>query len=446
MSAPPHEPGDPQKPGDRLSHDDAAILALESDSITGHTLKLVILEPSDGPLDLEALRASVAARLASEPRATQRVDMSGGEPRWVDDEGFDIDRHVRRRGEAECLVEADLWREAGELMSERLDHQRPLWTFDLIGPLADGREAIAVRIHHAMADGISSLRFLGAVLWDLVHASSEGGSSTGKGSGSSSPRPEPARLSRLAEARRLPGALHRELGGHGVRSPFDRAVGSSRELAFAIAPLSELRAIGRSRPGHATVNDVLLATVAGGLREWLGSGHEALPQLRAQVPVSLHHRDEGEHELGNRDSFLNVDLPLDDPDPLGRLDAISAETAQRKQLGDAEELYDLFHALGRFKHLGRAAERLAGAPREFSLSISNVPGPPAPVSVAGRLVEQLCSASEPAARHALRISAISCAGTVGIGLCTDSEALPELPRLADAIERSFAELSAAAIG
>ena len=217
-----------------------------------------------------------------------------------------------------------------------------------------------------------------------------------------------------------------------------------RELAFAIAPLSQLKAIGHSRPGHVTVNDVLLASVAGGLREWLLSGHEALPRLRAQVPVSLHHRDEGEGELGNRDSFLNVDLPLGDPDPLSRLDRISAETAERKRLGDAEELYDFFHALARFRHLGRAVERLAGGPREFSLSISNVPGPRAPVSVAGRLVEQLCSASEPAARHALRISAISCAGTVGIGLCTDPEALPELSRLADAIERSFAELRVAA--
>jgi diacylglycerol O-acyltransferase / wax synthase len=172
---------------------------------------------------------------------------------------------------------------------------------------------------------------------------------------------------------------------------------------------------------------------------------EALPALRAQIPVSLHHRDEGKGALGNRDSFLNVDLPLAEPNPLARLDLINAETAQRKRLGDAEELYDLFHSLSRFKHLGRAAQRLAGRPREFSLSISNVPGPRAAISVAGRAVERLCSVAEPADRHALRVSAISCAGTVGIGLCTDPEALPGVPGLASAIDASFAELSAAAI-
>jgi diacylglycerol O-acyltransferase len=416
------------------------MLALESHSIAGHTLKLMVIEPGDGPLDLEALRANVAERLASAPRGRQRVDLTGSEPSWVDDERFDIEQHVRRRPDTECASEADVWRAAGELMSERLDHSRPLWTFDLLGPLPDGREAIVARVHHAMADGVSFMRYLDAVLWDPL------GEPGGGPASPKAPRAVPPRVTPLTEARRMPGAVFRELAWHGSRSPFDRPVGSSRELAFAIAPLSELRAIGHSRPHHATVNDVLLAVVAGALREWLTAGHEALPRLRAQVPVSLHHRDEGQGELGNRDSFLNVDLPLDDPDPIGRLDRVSAETAERKRLGDAEELYDLFHALGRFKHLGRAAERLAGSPQEFSLSISNVPGPRSPVGVAGRPVESLCSAAEPAARHALRISAVSCAGAVGIGLCTDPEALPELPRLADAIERSFAELRAATLG
>ena len=127
-----------------------------------------------------------------------------------------------------------------------------------------------------------------------------------------------------------------------------------------------------------TVNDVLLAGVAGGLRRWLAAAGKRLPRLRAQIPVSLHHRDEARSELGNRDSFLNVDLPVSEPDPLTRLELINAETTERKRLGDAEELYDLFHALSRFRHLERAAEHLAGGPREFSLSISNVPGPAVP--------------------------------------------------------------------
>jgi len=78
---------------------------------------------------------------------------------------FDIRYHVRRFSGVDCVSQTDLWRIVSTLMTEHLDHSRPLWTFDLIGPLADGREAIAVRIHHAMTDGIAGIRFLDALLW-----------------------------------------------------------------------------------------------------------------------------------------------------------------------------------------------------------------------------------------------------------------------------------------
>ncbi|HEX9835177.1 MAG TPA: WS/DGAT domain-containing protein, partial [Mycobacterium sp.] len=209
-----------------------------------------------------------------------------------------------------------------------------------------------------------------------------------------------------------------------------------------VAPIAEVKALGAARPTRATVNDVLLAIVAGGLREWLASG-AAAPHLRAQVPVSLHHRDEASTDLGNRDSFMNVDLPLEEDDPLVRLDKISAETRERKQLEDAEELYDFLHALGRMGHAGTAVRRFAKSAREFSVSVSNVPGPSGPVGVAGRRVLHLFSSSEPAVHHALRISAISCAGVLGIGLCTDPQALPDVSSLAAAIERSYIELRSA---
>ena len=242
----------------------------------------------------------------------------------------------------------------------------------------------------------------------------------------------------------MPGAVMRELGHRGSDSPFDRPITGSRELAFTVAPLAEVRSVGAARPARATVNDVLLAIVAGGLCDWLGSGAPA-PHLRAQVPVSLHHRDETAADLGNRDSFINVDLPLDEADPLVRLDKISAETRERKQLDDAQELYDLLHALGRMRHVGSAVRRYAESAREFSVSISNVPGPSVPVGVAGRKVAHLFSSSEPADHHALRISAISCAGVLGIGLCTDPQALPDVAALADAIERAYVELRSAAL-
>ncbi|MFL5870982.1 MAG: wax ester/triacylglycerol synthase domain-containing protein [Solirubrobacterales bacterium] len=422
---------------DRLSPDDARILGLESTAIAGHTLKLVILEPADRPLDLDTLRASVASRLEEGSRGRDRVEVSA-DPRegagWILDEHFDIAAHVRRREGTSGIDERGAWSEAGAIMSERLDHRRPLWAFDVIGPLDDGREAIVARIHHAMADGISCVRFLDEVLWDEVDAS---------------PPPRLPAASRAAgadhELRRLPAALARELGHRVKDSMLDRPIGAARELAFTSAPLDRLHSIGASRPERATVNDVLLAAVAGGLRSWMQGAGERLGRLRAQVPVSLHHRDEGAGELSNRDSFLNVDLPLAEPDPLARLDRISAETRARKRLGDAEELYDLFHALARCRPLDRVVTRVATGPHEFSLSISNVPGPRGRLAVCDRAVDRLGSVAEPAQRHALRVSAISCSGTVGIGLCTDPEALAGIADLADLIGEAVDELSEAAI-
>lgn len=428
---------------DRLASDDAHILGMESAVVMGHTLKLNVLEPAAEPLDVEALRDAVRERLAGQPRATQRVDTSGPEPRWVDADDFDIRDHVRRTTTPVCVSRADLWRAVSGLMSEHLDRAKPLWTFDVIGPLADGREAIAVRIHHAMADGIAGVKFLDGVLWDAYPERPATPTS----------RAAAERRRRIDEARRMPGAVFRELGHPVGKSPLDDPITGSRELAFTVASLGEMKAVGASRPTHATVNDVLLAIIAGGLHEWLtrsdpvGRRHGT---VRAQIPVSLHRREEVAAGLanraGNHDSFMNVDLHHRESDPLVRLDRIRADTSRRKRLNDADELYDLFHALGRVRHVGTTAQRLAGSSREFAVSISNVPGPSAPVSVAGRAVVNLFSSSEPAQHHALRISAISCAGDVGIGLCTDPNALPDIAVLADCIEASYVALRAAAIG
>lgn len=411
----------------RLSAEDVRLLQLESAAIAGHTLKMAVLEAGDVPLDLDRLRASVDARLAAGSRGRERVALP--DPHWVPDDAFDVAVHVRRRTGTAGIDERAARAVAGELMAERLDHRRPLWALDVVGPLADGREVIVSRIHHAMADGISCLRFLDTILWEP------------SGPAPPSPAHRPAETPAQGHAlRRLPATLHRELGHRARSSALDRRIGSAREVAFVTAPLGELKAIGAARPGRATVNDVLLAAVAGGLRTWLTAAGERPGRLRAQVPVSLHHRDEDPARLGNRDSFLNVDLPLAEPDPLARLDRISAATYACKSAGDAQELYDLFHALARCPPLERAGRRLAAGPHEFTLAISNVPGPRSALAVTGRPVESLHSVAEPAQRHALRISAISYAGTIGVGVCTDPGALPGVGRLADAIGASIAEL------
>jgi diacylglycerol O-acyltransferase / wax synthase len=427
---------------DDLSVDDARILGLESKAIAGHTLKLLVLEPAAQPLEISELRKLVASRVAREPRTTQRVELSEGDsPHWVEDADFDIAAHVRERP-----LDADrpdeLWELTGQIMSERLDHARPLWALDLIGPLEDARQAIVARIHHAMADGISCMRLLDAVLWDPESGpagDARGRPPTRKASSAA------ASKGRLRELVDMPGAIWRELIAHATASPLDRQIGCERSLAFVPAQLRELKQIGSTLPGHVTVNDVLLAVVAGGLGAWWRERRPQLPRIRAQVPVSLHSRDHDE-EIGNRDSFLNVDLPIDEPDPIRRLERINAETAKRKHLADAVEIYDFFHALGRLGSLGRLAEGLASGPGEFSLSVSNVPGPRTPISVAGRRVESLGSVAEPAQRHALRVSALSCAGSLNVGLCTDPDALPGVDRLAEALGEALVDLRTATIG
>ena len=107
---------------------------------------------------------------------------------------------------------------------------------------------------------------------------------------------------------------------------------------------------------------------------------------------------------------MNLDLPISEPDPAARLRLINTETSERKLDHDADTLYAFFHALGRFRPLYRGVTRLTSGPREFALSVSNVPGPRQRAVILGHAVEQFSSFAEPADRHALRVSVISLGG------------------------------------
>ena len=456
---------------ERLTDDDARILRLESDVIAGHTLKVALIEPPDGrePPTLELVRRRVKSRLAGLRRARQRLaptPLGLATPAWIDDVSFDVRHHVRLASEP-VHDAADVVALAGKVMAERLDHSRPLWCVDYAGPLDDGRIALIIRIHHCMADGVTALRFLKGLLWD------DDGDEPGEPS-SWEPAPEPgaARLlasglgSRarnlggtifggartLASPRRwresgrelatLPATLRRELWPLGADTAFDRRIGGDRELAFTSCSLADLKRIEHAAGEHVTINDVVLAMVAGAIRRWLSTHHEHMETMRVQIPVSMHHRDEDGDALGNRDSFLFCDLPISEPDPRARLAAINAETTNRKEHHDPDELYSFFHSLSHIRPLYRVASGLTSGPREFALSVSNVPGPREPVSLLGAPIAELYSAAEPADRHALRASAISLAGRMGLGFCTDPGAVPGVADLADGLDESLEELLA----
>jgi diacylglycerol O-acyltransferase / wax synthase len=460
---------------DRLSFEDVQMLRLESAAIAGHTCKIVVVEAPGGGerIEVEELRRHVGARLGRAPRSRQRVRFAPlpiARPAWVDYPQFDIREHVRGHESPQPIDRERLLEIAAELMAQRLDHTRPLWRMDLVGPLEDGGSAIVWRIHHCMADGVTSMRLGSEILWDAEPDPASPELDRWR------PAPEPSgwRLlydeagDRARELRgaipgalraatspgrwasagrtlgRLPGALLRELTPLGSSSSrLDRHIGPRRELGFASRAVEELReiekAVGQRIGAHVTVNDVVLAAIGGAIGEWAGGG-EARERLRAQVPVSMHHRDERPDELGNRDSFLFVDLPVHEPDPVRRVQLINAETSVRKAAHDAETLYTFFHAMSRLGAAGHELVRAASGPHEFSLSVSNVPGPKEPLYVMGGRVAELCSVAEPADRHALRVSAMSCAGTMHFALCTDPDALGDVTGLASAIERSIEEL------
>jgi diacylglycerol O-acyltransferase / wax synthase len=427
-----------------LSFDDAQILQLESDAIKGHTGKLLVLAPEDEEtaLDAEALRARAAERIGAIPMLSRRVIEDDGRPCWT---GADVDLewHIADASSEGPLDEEGFRRVAGEILAERLDHERPLWRVDVV-PLQGGRTGLVGRIHHAMADGVTAIRLVSELLFDLPEDGRGPGAESrpaAKAAASSEKTPLAAEHHERPLLVRLPGALRRELRP-GADTPLDKHIGSEREVAWTAFPLSRLKAIGHSAGDGATVNDVVLAVVAGGLRSWLEGAETRPAKLKAQIPVCMHLRD-GDASVGNRDSFLNVDLPLDEPDPLVRLRTINAETSERKLEHDADTLYSFFHALGRFRPLYDGVTRIVSGPREFALSVSNVPGPRDPAAVCGREVREFCSFAEPADRHALRVAVISLGGDLAFGLCSDPNAIGELNRLAEALEESVAELEEA---
>jgi WS/DGAT/MGAT family acyltransferase len=239
--------------------------------------------------------------------------------------------------------------------------------------------------------------------------------------------------------------LARALRGAGEDSPLAVPIGSHRGVAFVSASLEDFKRIRAAADEGTTVNDVVLASIAGALRTWLAHRGAEAPRLRVKVPVSLHSGDEEPSAVGNRDSFFFADLPVAEPDPGARLAAVRRETALRKREGDADLLYLFFSDLARVSRaVERRVERLAATAASFSLCVSNVPGPRGPRYVLGGEVRAFYSLAEVAQRHGLRVAAFSFADELSFGLCADADAIPDLDVLAAGLQDAIAELRAIA--
>jgi diacylglycerol O-acyltransferase len=462
---------------DRLSPLDASFLFAEADSAAMTVGGVMTFETAPG-FDVDELVALIARRLGLVPRYRQKVrevPARLGLPVWVDDPDFDLDYHVRRSALAAPGTEEVLRELVGRLLSRRLDRDRPLWEIYLIEGLADGRLAVVTKTHHAMVDGLASMD-VGAVLLDLTPEPRE----------TPDDEWEPARepwgvelaASAVLESLRRPAVVAdvtgRILGdvGYAVSAlgrtvdalldtgrtaagtrpvhPLNAATGTQRRYGTARLPLAEHRAVRKVHGG--TVNDVVLAVVAGGLRHWMISRGEPLTHgtvVRALVPVSVRARAGGSGSgsgSGNSISAYFVDLPVAEEDPVARLSAVRGAMEAHKRGGRAVGAARLVGLVGLAPPIVHSlGARLAGqySSRLYNVLVTNVPGPPRPLYANGARMLDMFPVVPLGGGQAVAIGVTSYDGGMHYGLTADRDAMPDVDVLATALRDSLTELLAA---
>ncbi len=450
-------------PVTRLSPLDASFLAVETPTAHMHVGWAAVLgPPADGIRpSFEELRDHIARRLPRAPRYRQTlrsVPFGINAPVWVDDLDFDISRHV-------VATESDRLTEVVEqCMSKPLPRNRPLWQVWIADRLEDGRIGVVGKAHHCMVDGIAAVE-LGSLLLDPDRAA---------------PQPEPdawcpeppPRDSKLL-GRGIVDLARSQLDlatipARAARSPRQALGLASRARRAAAAlldaarparpipqlnpPISPLRRLGLlARPVDdltrikgafgVKLNDVLLAASAGGVRAFLKKRGESPVPLKTMVPVNVRGSGEAD-QLGNRISFMFVDLPCDEPDPVRRLREIHAATSDRKRDGKPEGADDVVRSLGFVPSpIQRAVSRLIASPRTFNLTVSNIPGPSQPLYMHGCPLAEAYPVVPIPERHALSIGVTTVGEDAFFGLYADPESLPGVDGLADEIDLAIDELA-----
>jgi hypothetical protein len=416
-----------------LLEEDARILALETGPIRGHTLKVLVLEDTGDPLSMEGLRRQLAERLLDGVRWRERLvsDPSAASGlAWEQDPGFDVARHVEAIGAGGALDDEGLRGVIAEVMREPLARDRPLWKVQGVPRLVDGRSAVLWKVHHCLADGMTVMRAGPRLLWTEEQSATSGQPAAPP---AAAPTTQPSAGARLARMVGYRGLLVREFRRVWGLSPLAGDVGPERAAAWTRCDLTALRDVGGALRPHATVNDVLLAAVSGSLRGWLLTRGRSPGVMKAQVPVSMHPAGSDDRG-GNQDSFLLVRLPISEPDAVARLTAIARATRRRKNRHDARAIYALRDSLSHAPAVvQRRLRHLVQGPHEYTLSVSDVPGPRGPISVLGRHVEAFYSFAEVAPHHGLRIAAVSLENGLYLGLLADPWLVPDLGELAGGI-------------
>ena len=448
----------------RLSVQDAGFLYLEHAGLPQHVAIVAVAEGGplhdpDGRLRLDAVRGEIGGRLQLVLRLRQRVlcpRVGLGLPLGVDDPGFDLANPVHvvqvpaPGGERELLELCD------ELCLRLLDRARPLWELWLVTGLAAGQVGLVLKLHHSLADGLAAVQLAGVLLDGTADAPSPvapwqpRSAPSGWALGADNLRGRSAALAtaltrlghpgRLAaQARVLAGAAQLAAGGRRQRrSVLRRPVGGRRRLAVVRAQLTVVKDVAH---GHgATVNDLLLAAVTGGLRALLLARDTPVEGLTlyASVPVALRAQTDTAG-FGNQVGLMVVPLPVGEPDPVQRLWQVTRATAERKR---RPELLASLRPAGSLTIL-RALNRYSRHQRIVDLFVTNVPGPQRPLYLMGARLVEAFPVVQVAGNVPLSVAVLSYAGQLNIGIQSDPDGLPDLDIFADGLRRSLEELGAA---
>jgi diacylglycerol O-acyltransferase / wax synthase len=462
----------PQRHLDRLTPIDASFLHQEGPESHMHVGGLTIAEGPPPPMEdfLEQIRE----RLHLVPRYRHKLAstaIDSGRPVWVDDPNFSLEYHVRHTALPTPGTWVQLQSLAARIFSQQLDRSKPLWEMWLIEGLKDDRFALITKTHHSLIDGIAGVD-LATVLFDLSREPPPI-----QHSGRAwQPHREPGTVELVAAG--LRGALRAALalaegavdavthpdhalarareGAEGIgeiiwaglnpapETPLNVHIGPHRRFLGIGDQLEDFKIVKNAFGG--TVNDVVLAVVAGALRSFLisrGGRTEGL-ELRALVPVSV--RTEGEHhQMGNRIVVMRGPLPVYIADPVQRLRFVSQAM---------DGLKDSKQALGAEVIAGAQnfapptilaqASRLNFSTRLYNLIVTNVPGPQFPLYVLGREILEAYPVAFLPENHALAIAIMSYNGQMNFGLLGDFDAVPDIDVIGRGLEEELATLVALA--
>jgi len=453
---------------DRLTAIDASFLHQEGPESHMHVGALVIAE---GPVPpYEDFLDSIRRRLHLVQRYRQRLAFppaNTGRPLWTDDTGFDVAYHVRYTALPAPGSHEQLMNLCARVFSQQLDRTRPLWEMWLIEGLDDGSFGLLTKAHHAMIDGIAGVD-LATVLFDLgpeptpidedldpwvpepdpnpVDLLGAGVAGMARATRSVTSKAITAlrKPERALEDARVAAEGIGEIVWAGLNpapaTPLNVAIGPHRRFAGIDSELADFKAVKNAFGG--TVNDVVLAVVAGALRRWLhsrGVRTEGL-ELRALVPVSIRTDDERSHG-GNRIAAMRGPLPVWVEDPIARLEVVRAamdDLKDSKQAIGAEVLANVQNFAP--PTVLAQASRINFSTRLFNLLVTNIPGPQFPLYVQGREMRSVFPIAFLPKNHALAIAIMSYNGRMNFGLLGCYDAMADLDDFGAAIKDALAEL------